>query len=241
MVEKILNLIVSFFIETKYKYTRLRIRLRMSGKERNAPEEQPIDIYWDPDFLKSVNSWGEGTAWNEILYFLINCHGKVIDVACGPGHVMNIIQKRLNHIDLYGFDISEFLIEEAIKVGIHREKLFIADATDTKFRENEFDYSYSMGSLEHFTEEGICQFLEECHKYTRYISFHQIPTSRFGKDEGWVTSGQSYFNNSVEWWLKRFNSVYEEVEVFDSKWEDGSSLGKWFVCIKNRPITTLPK
>jgi hypothetical protein len=60
--------------------------------------------------------------------------------------------------------------------------------------------------------------------------YEQIPTSRSGKNEGWLKSLQSYHNNSIDWWLERFHSAFPKVHVFDSAWNDKISVGKWFIC-----------
>lgn len=36
---------------------------------------------------------------------------------------------------------------------------------------NEFDYSYSIGSLEHFTNEGINEFIEKVHSILKMLHF----------------------------------------------------------------------
>jgi len=59
-----------------------------------------------------------------------------------------------------------------------------------------------------------------------------MPVSRSGDDEGWMTTLQSFHNNSVAWWVERFRTVYPTVHVFDSAWHDRISVGKWFVCMK---------
>ena len=40
------------------------------------------------------------------------------------------------------------------------------------FEENYFDFSYSIGSLEHFTEDGIEKVIDKLHKCTRIASYH---------------------------------------------------------------------
>ena len=55
------------------------------------------------------------------------------------------------------------------------------------------------------------------------------------RNEGWITPQQSYFNNSVAWWLAKFEAACESVTVIDSTWEDDRSVGKWFVSVKPRP------
>ena len=62
-----------------------------------------------------------------------------------------------------------------------------------------------------------------------------IPVSRSEKDEGWLKTYQSFHNNSVAWWLEKINSVYPNVYVLDSTWEDPISTGKWFVCVRSEP------
>jgi hypothetical protein len=105
-----------------------------------------------------------------------------------------------------------------------------------KYVDNEFKYSYSIGSLEHFTEDGIPQFLSESRRVSSVAAYHQIPTSRSGKNEGWVKTFQAYHNNSVEWWLERFKSVFETVYVVGSAWNDEISVGKWFICSRNESL-----
>ena len=199
-----------------------------------APDRQNLDVYWDPKMAALLETWGVGNAWNEIQLLLVNTRGSVLDIACGTGKVMSLLAA-YPALDLHGFDISDFLIQKAIDRGIPRERLKVADATKTGYPNDAFDYGYSIGSLEHFTEEGILQFVTETHRIIRKASFHQIPVSRSGKNEGWLQRQQSYHNNSVDWWLERYHSAYSQVHVFDSAWNDKLSVGKWFVCVKEAP------
>jgi hypothetical protein len=59
-----------------------------------------------------------------------------------------------------------------------------------------------------------------------------VPVSRSGRDEGWMKTYQSFFNNSVEWWTAKYRAGFVRVQVLDSAWEDALSVGKWFVCAK---------
>ena len=124
------------------------------------------------------------------------------------------------------------LIEKAADRGLPRSCLTVCDATQLPYHDNEFSYAYSIGSIEHFTEDGIERFLRECRRTVSRVSFHQHPVSRNGQNEGWITTSQSYHNNSVAWWLNIYSRVYSNVSVLDSVWEDELSFGKWFVCIK---------
>lgn len=193
--------------------------------------EQDLDVYWDPQMAQMLETWGEDNVWKEIPLLMVNCHGKVLDIACGTGKTMEILAGL--PLEVHGCDISELLIGKAIERGIAKDRVTVGDATNMLYEQDSFDFAYSIGSLEHFTEEGIAKVLSECHKVVRKVSFHQIPVSRHGKNEGWIKRYQSYHNNSVAWWLEKFQSIYKTVYVLDSTWEDDISVGKWFVCVKD--------
>jgi ubiquinone/menaquinone biosynthesis C-methylase UbiE len=179
-----------------------------------------------------LETWGEGNVWSEVQLLMVDRQGKTLDIACGTGKTMEILSK-FPGLELHGLDISDFLLSKAEQRGIPKDRLRVCDATRTDYSDGEFDYSYSIGSLEHFTEQGIVDFLSEASRLTRKASFHMIPVSRSGKDEGWLKTVQSFHNNSIDWWLKRFTAAYDTVYVCDSKWQDEISVGRWFLCLKD--------
>lgn len=193
--------------------------------------KQDLDLYWDPDYAQVLETWGEGNTWKEIQFLLVNCKGKILDIACGTGRTMEILSG-IRGIEMHGCDISDLLIGKAIERGIRHDWLSVCDATQMDFSDNFFDFAYSIGSLEHFTADGIVKFVAECYRVSKFNSFHMVPVSRSGKNEGWIKTTQSYYNNSVEWWLDKYKSSYKTVYVLDSMWQDDISFGKWFVCIK---------
>ena len=209
---------------------RIRIRLRLKySKDKSKAKTQQLEVYWDENFKNNLAFWGQGTVWKEIEYLLCIVSGKVVDMCCGRGSTMKILEK-YKDLEIYGFDISDFLINEAIKDGIGEDKLKVANATNTKYDNNFCNYSYSIGSLEHFTEEGIDCFIRESRRISKKASFHQIPVARDNKFSGWMELDQSYFNMPVSWWIPKFRKYFDEVIVIDSFWEDPISSGKWFIC-----------
>ena len=194
-------------------------------------DKQDLDLYWDPEYSLVLEEWGKDNVWNEIQLILAGRKGKILDIACGTGITIKLLEKYPN-IDLFGFDISDLLIKKALEKNIPEEKLKVCDATKTEYKDNEFDYSYSIGSLEHFTIEGIDKFISESARYTKTASFHMIPVSRSGTNEGWMKTMQSFFNNSEDWWYEKFEKHYTNVYVISSKWNDVISYGKWYICIR---------
>lgn len=204
------------------------------NRRRGAVDRQYLDVYWDPDFAESSEHWAEDTAWQELPFFLVNCRGRVLDIACGSGRTIQLMQ-RFTSCDFHGCDISDALIRWAIeKRGMDPARLTVCDATQLPYEDDWFDYAYSVGSLEHFTEEGITRVLQECHRTTRFTSFHQVPVSRKDKDEGWIMPNQAYHLKPVQWWGAKCRDVYDEVHVFPSTWADPISIGVWLVCVKGQ-------
>jgi SAM-dependent methyltransferase len=213
------------------KSVKSRLTSQGGSASGNDGFKQDLELYWESSMAEILETWGDGNVWNEIQFLLINCEGRVLDIACGTGKTMEILSQFQN-LEITGCDISDYLIEKAIKRGIPEKQLVICDATKTNFEDNYFNYGYSIGSLEHFTETGIVQLLSEGHRIVKGSTFHQIPVSRSGNDEGWLKTHQSFHNNSVEWWLEKYRTVYNRVYVLDSVWEDDISVGKWFICKK---------
>jgi ubiquinone/menaquinone biosynthesis C-methylase UbiE len=208
----------------------LRSALIKSKNNSVIQSGQDLDVYWDEEMARILETWGEKNVWKEIKLLMVNCEGKVLDIACGPGKTMEILAEL--PLEIHGFDISDLLIKKAVERGINQSHLKVCDATDMPYSNDSYQHSYSIGSLEHFTEDGIIKFLKESFRVTSHTSYHMIPTSRSNKNEGWMKTYQSFHNNSVEWWLEKFNSSYQNVIVLDSTWEDEISVGKWFVCVK---------
>lgn len=204
-------------------------RLQAGSRPVGKAGSQDLDIYWDPAMAAALETWGEGNAWNEIQLLLLNARGTALDIACGTGKVMSMLQG-IKELEVHGCDISDFLLAKAVERGIAKEHLTCCDATALPYPAGHFDYAYSIGSLEHFTEEGIHGFLQSCRKVVAKHSFHMIPVSRSQKDEGWISPWQSYFNNSTDWWVGHCKRTFSKVSVLDSAWQDERSIGKWLIC-----------
>ncbi|MGN6285700.1 MAG: class I SAM-dependent methyltransferase [Afipia sp.] len=196
----------------------------------SAPGDgQDLDLYWDADMADLLEKWGEGTTWTEIQLLMSARSGRILDIACGTGVVMKRLGQ-FSNLEIHGCDISDALISRAVNAGILTERLTVCDATQMPYTDRQFDFSYSIGSFEHFTIDGIKSVIAEAARTTGVASFHMVPTSRSGEDEGWMKTYQSFHNCSVRWWTDHFGKSFHQVHVLDSRWEDRISVGKWFVC-----------
>ena len=193
---------------------------------------QDVKIYDESEAAKKIDEWGEHDVWNEIKFIMHDKKGKILDLACGTGKNILDLKKINKEAQFFGCDISKSLINVAIKNGVSENCLTCIDATKMNFPENFFDYSYSIGSLEHFTEEGIEDVIDKLYFCTKIASFHMMPVSKKNINEGWMKTYQTFHNNSEEWWLKKFEKKFEKVFILDSSWNDFLSSGKWFFCLK---------
>jgi ubiquinone/menaquinone biosynthesis C-methylase UbiE len=207
-------------------------RAAPSRASQHGPGGQDLDIYWDEEMATLLDTWGEGSVWNEIQILLHRQSGPVLDIACGTGKTMQILS-RFEALQLHGCDISDLLIGKALERGIDSRRLNVMDATRMSYPDGSFDFAYSIGSFEHFTEQGLAAVIAESCRVVRRASFHMVPVARSGRDEGWLKTQQSFFNNSVPWWREKFAASYPSVVVLDSAWNDTISVGKWFACYKD--------
>ncbi len=214
------------FVRAAYK---LRAVLAGANKVRGTGEKQDLDVYWDPAMADTLETWGEGNAWDDIQLLMAHREGKVLDVACGTGRVMQILS-RFPRLEPHGCDISDLLLGRARGRGIAADRLTLTDATKMSYADKSFDFAYSIGSLEHFTEEGIVKFLQENRRIVKGPTFHMVPVSRSGTDHGWISMAQSYFNNSENWWLEKCRQAYPTATLLPSSWSDRISLGRWLMC-----------
>jgi ubiquinone/menaquinone biosynthesis C-methylase UbiE len=218
-----------FLLLTKKVYYYYLIKKNYFFPNKNAQDTKIYDKNITADILEV---WGRGTVWNEILMLINKKKGNILDLACGTGVNMIELKKVNPDATLYGCDISSNLISLAERKNINKSFLQCIDATKMNYEKNFFSYSYSIGSLEHFTEDGIEEVIKRLGVNTSVASFHFIPVSRKNKNEGWIKTFQTFHNNSVEWWLSKFNIHFNKVEVVDSAWNDFISVGKWFLCFK---------
>lgn len=199
---------------------------------RQTGARQDTAIYFDPQFAELLETWATDSCWLEIRLLLAGRRGKVLDLACGTGRTWDFLRSE-EGLEYFGCDISAPLIDRAIARGIAPGHLKVADATRLDYRDGQFDFLFSIGSLEHFSVDGLRSAIAECRRVCRGPSLHQVPVSRTGFDEGWITPYQSYWNNSERWWREQFAAAYgPDVWTMTSRWDDRQSVGRWFLCGK---------
>ena len=233
---------VRYFIPPAIWSALASVKAAITNEKRGAtifhghtPVQQELEVYWSEEMLQRLETWGQSNAWIELECFFQFREGKALDIACGTG--VNILAlDKFEGLDVYGIDISELLVQRALDKGVSKDRIFIGDVCETMpFEDAFFDFHYSIGSLEHFTLEGLRESLTSLRRSCKStaLGFHQVPVSIDNTDMGWITRyGQSYWNNSREFWMNIFQSHFENVQIIKSSWRDeGMSEGIW-ICTK---------
>jgi SAM-dependent methyltransferase len=93
----------------------LKILLSLKKKIKKAkfissPQNQKLNLYYDEQMAQILDNWGSRNAWIEVQHIFDDKKGKILDIACGTGKVIEILSKN-KHLDIYGCDISSFLID----------------------------------------------------------------------------------------------------------------------------------
>lgn len=95
-------------------------------------------------FSDSINN-DDGRVKELIFYFGDLSGKKVIDIGCGKGRYLTILQKLYPKSHLFGIDISEKMLEY-LPVGIETK---LGSILDIQYPDNYFDCVYSVETLEH--------------------------------------------------------------------------------------------
>jgi ubiquinone/menaquinone biosynthesis C-methylase UbiE len=207
------------------------LRYLTKSMRNKSGSQQELDVYFDEKFADGLENWGINHAWPEISFLLSARSGVALDLACGSGPAYDYLKKN-ERLEYHGCDISDALITRAVRRGIDPNNLRVMDATKLDYPDRMFDYVFSIGSLEHFTESGLVGAISEAKRVCRGINFHMVPVSASGFNEGWITTVQSYWNNSERWWLDRFAPTFgNRIWIMNSKWADRISRGVWLICV----------
>jgi|TARA_B110000483_G_scaffold227198_1_gene288743 ubiquinone/menaquinone biosynthesis C-methylase UbiE len=231
MIKILKNLIPPFFL---YLIKKIYFFYLIKKNSKDVNENfQDTEIYNKEITAEKLDDWGKDNVWNEIQFLIKNENGNILDLACGTGRNIIDLKKINKKSNFYGCDISQQLIDIAIQNGVIKDNLKCVDATLIDYPKEFFDYSYSIGSLEHFTEEGIDNVVNKLHHVTKIASYHMMPVSRKNINEGWIKTYQTFHNNSENWWVDKFKKKFNRVYVVNSSWNDFISNGRWFLCYKD--------
>lgn len=106
--------------------------------------------------------WGEHAARYVFARPFVE-NGKLLDIACGTGYGVSILQDSAKQI--VGVDIDANAAADANSQCSEKSSVLLADGLNLPFAENAFDAATSFETLEHLHDRG--RFLSELHRVLR--------------------------------------------------------------------------
>lgn len=181
--------------------------------------------------LKYQEAWKSGaegqskTAWHIFNYlknrYKDNKTAKILDIGCGNGCVVELLRQE-GFTNVYGLDITlEGLKQHNAMIKFNQptpiftpkiENYTESSIWSTPFKDNEFDFTFSVDVLEHIPPDLVNQTIKEILRITSIETIHCIATFR-DKRAGFD------FHLTVQpinWWKEQFkilnnNKLYEVI------------------------------
>lgn len=164
--------------------------------------------YWDGDRRFGYGGYKYDGRWELVAKELIKTYNlgngtKILDVGCGKGFLLYEFQKLLPNIEVVGFDISRYAIENA-KEEI-KSKLFIHKAQDTYlYKDKEFDLVVSITTLHNLYINELKLALEEIervgkNKYITVESYRNV--EELFNLQCWALTCELFFRPEEWVWL----------------------------------------
>jgi len=144
----------------------------------------------------------------------IDTDAKILEIGCGTGALLFVMNKNLDYQNMIGIDISDV----AKELSIAPDVTFQGDASKLDFADKTFDLIVSIGTYEHLTEENI------------EASFNEVV--RVGKKAVlWIDNDRDadksnpdhIFNEGEEWWARKIAKITNAESVFVDKDMEGGS------------------
>ena len=155
--------------------------MNIAQKDLLALRQAAIERY--NDFYTAAGKLRETDAFYQwVLDKLPTRHGKLLDVACGEGHMVRLAQR--HGLVSFGADFSLQAMLTAQRIaGDHI--VAVADGEELPFDSRTFDYVTNLGSLEHFVSPA--RGLQEMHRVVKpdgYVLL-LLPNSYYWLDIVW--------------------------------------------------------
>jgi len=144
----------------------------------------------------------------------IDTDAKILEIGCGTGALLFVMNKNLDYQNMIGIDISDVAKELSIVPDI----TFQGDASKLDFADKEFDLIVSIGTYEHLIERDIESSFNEV------VRVGQRAILWIDKDKNMNKSNPDHvFNEEEEWWAYKIAEATNAKSIFVDKTMKGGS------------------
>ena len=201
------------FIEKLHLSTNRNYLERMNNKK---VECMKMARKFDKEFWDGERKYGYGGykyipgRWSDVADQLIKTYNlskgsKVLDVGCGKGYLLKELNSKINGLQIYGFDISKYAIENShpeVKKYLYVDKA----QSKLKYEDNYFDLVFSLGTLHNLEIFDLKKAVKEIEriwkkKYLMVESFRN--EDELFNLQCWALTCKAFF--SEEEWLWLYN------------------------------------
>tara|TARA_B110000027_G_C16106143_1_gene295390 strand:+ start:942 stop:1601 length:660 start_codon:yes stop_codon:yes gene_type:complete len=155
---------------------------------------------------KYIEGRWQTVAKNLIKEYGLNNNSKILDVGCGKGYLLYDLKRELSGLEVYGYDISKYAIDNSHpKI---KDNLFVHDAGKTlDFSDNYFDLVISLGTLHNLEIADLKSSIQEIQRLgkKKYI---MVESYRNEKElfnlQCWALTCKAFY--SYDEWLWLYNS-----------------------------------
>lgn len=142
-----------------------------------------------------------------ISHFKLDSHSKILDVGCAKGFLLHDLQTALPGVDIYGIDISDYAIENAIETV--RNRVQVGDARKLYFNDGYFDLVISINTIHNLNLEDCAEALREIQRVSGGKAFITVDAYRNQAErermEAWNLTALTMM--SVDEWKAFFHEV----------------------------------
>lgn len=206
MKQKKLKIMTSNHLKSKRNYL-----LRMNDSKVKCMKEAKKynKNYWDGPRkygyggYKFIEGHWTKVAIKIIKIFKLNNSSKILDIGCGKAFLLYEIKKLLPSIDVVGFDISKYAINNAPKNV--KKNLFVHKAEKKyPFKRNFFDLALSTGCFHNLEINKLKFAINEMQRVSKK-SYIMVESYRDEKElfnlQCWALTCESFFSEKEWIWL----------------------------------------
>jgi SAM-dependent methyltransferase len=161
--------------------------------------------YWDGERQYGYGGYRYDGRWRPIAARMAEHYGlrpgmRVLDVGCGKGYLLYEFTQVVPRIEVVGIDISSYAIENAKEEVA--SVLRMGNAAALPFKDREFDFVVSLGTLHNLPIRSLWSALGEIERVGRHSKYLMVESYRNEREKAnllyWQLTCKSFFG--VEDW-----------------------------------------